>query len=576
MIRDAKILGAYIGELLESMPDASFLVDSAGGIVLVNAEAARMFGYAREELLGKPVGTLVPERFRDAHAGHCADYVGRPRTRPMGAGLSLRALRKDGTEIPVEISLSPIETDEGTFVLGAVRDVSHSEERYRAIFEQVAVGVVHSDAEGRFLDVNPKFCEISGYAKQEALALDVRRLTHPDDIDRSVEVRAEMLEGRSAAHEREVRLIRRDGSELWTHITTSLVRGAGGRPLHFISLIHDISSQKLAEMERRESEERFRAMTEQSISGACIIDTEKRFVYVNPRLAAILGYESAEPITGRPVLEFVAPEDHALVTENMRRRMAGEAQSARYHFQAIRKDGSRIVLGAHGTVGLYGGKRVVIATVQDVTELRRAEEEIERTVAKLRRAVDSTIEVVSIIGELRDPYTHGHEHRVGEIATAIATEMGLPADRVEGVRVAGYLHDVGKIAVPAEILAKPGRLTSAEYDLVKSHVQAGYEILKEVQFDGLPVAEIILQHHERLDGSGYPKGLRGEQILPEARVLAVADVMESMASHRPYRPALGPEAALAELEQNRGTLYDAAAVDAIARLLRDKGYALPD
>ena len=315
-------------------------------------------------------------------------------------------------------------------------------------------------------------------------------------------------------------------------------------------------------------------MIEQSIAGTCIIDVEQRFAYVNPRLAAILGYESSLSITGKPVLDFLAPEDHALVVENMRQRMAGEAQSARYNFGAIRKDGSRVTLGAHGTIGWYGGKRVVIATVQDVTELRRAEQEIERSVAKLRRAVQSTIEVVSTIGELRDPYTHGHEHRVGEFATAIATEMELPADRIEGVRVAGYLHDVGKIAVPAEILSRPTRLSKVEFELVKQHAQQSYEILKRVEFPW-PVAEAAWQHHERLDGSGYPRGLKGGEIILEARLLAVADTVEAMASHRPYRPALGIEAALAEIETNRGRLYDPTIVDACLRLFRVKEYQLP-
>jgi putative nucleotidyltransferase with HDIG domain len=195
-------------------------------------------------------------------------------------------------------------------------------------------------------------------------------------------------------------------------------------------------------------------------------------------------------------------------------------------------------------------------------------------VAKLRRAVQSTIEVVSTIGELRDPYTHGHERRVGEVATAIATEMGLPAERIEGVRVCAYLHDVGKIAVPAEILSKPTRLSATEFELVKQHAQQSYEILKGMEFPW-PVAEAVWQHHERLDGSGYPRKLKGEEIILEARILAVADTVEAMASHRPYRAALGVDAALTEIESNRGKLYDPTVVDACLQLFRVKGYQLP-
>jgi HD-GYP domain-containing protein (c-di-GMP phosphodiesterase class II) len=188
--------------------------------------------------------------------------------------------------------------------------------------------------------------------------------------------------------------------------------------------------------------------------------------------------------------------------------------------------------------------------------------------------VQSAIEVVSTIGELRDPYTHGHERRVGGIATAIAIEMGLPADRIEGIRVAGYLHDVGKIAVPAEILSKPTRLSKIEFELVKAHAQQSYEILKGMEFPW-PVAESVWQHHERLDGSGYPRGLKNEEIILEARILAVADTVEAMASHRPYRAALGVDAALTEIESNRGKLYDPTVVDACLQLFRMKGYRLP-
>ena len=386
---------------------------------------------------------------------------------------------------------------------------------------------------------------------------------------------ASLLANLPGAWHRENEILTRSRERRLIRWSNTILRSPTGAVVGTASIGEDITEQRRAEAALQESEARFRGMIEQSISGTCIVDADYRVVYVNPRLAAILGYESPASVIGRPVLEFVVPEDHALVAENLRQRVAGEAQSARYHFDGVRKDGSRVTLGAHGTIGLYGGKQVVIATVQDVTELRRAEEEIERTVAKLRRAVESTIEVVSTIGEMRDPYTHGHERRVGEVATASAKELGLPVEQIEGVRVAGYLHDVGKIAVPAEILSKPTRLSKAEFDLVKQHAQQSYEILKAVEFPW-PVAEAAWQHHERLDGSGYPRQLKGEQIIIEARILAVADTVEAMASHRPYRPGLGIEVALAEVEKNRGALYDAAVVDACLRLFRVKGYRLPE
>ena len=186
---------------------------------------------------------------------------------------------------------------------------------------------------------------------------------------------------------------------------------------------------------------------------------------------------------------------------------------------------------------------------------------------RLRHGLEVTVEALASTVERRDAYTAGHQRRVSEIATAIARRMGLSEDVIGGLRLASIIHDVGKIQVPAEILSKPVRLTPLEFALIKEHAQAGYDIVKGIDFPW-PVADIVLQHHERLDGSGYPKGLRGDDILIEAKILAVADVMEAMMSHRPYRAALGIDAALAEIEAGKGTLYDPAAVDACDALFR--------
>jgi putative nucleotidyltransferase with HDIG domain len=184
------------------------------------------------------------------------------------------------------------------------------------------------------------------------------------------------------------------------------------------------------------------------------------------------------------------------------------------------------------------------------------------------------IEALARPVEVRDPYTAGHQRRVSELGAAIALRMGLGDERAEGVRVAGMLHDVGKITIPAEILSKPGRLTTMEFQLIKGHSQAGFDILETIHFPWR-VADIAQQHHERQDGSGYPEGLSGDQILPEARILAVADVVEAMASHRPYRAALGIEVALDEVSSGAGTRYEAAAVEACERVF-EEGFAFKE
>lgn len=193
---------------------------------------------------------------------------------------------------------------------------------------------------------------------------------------------------------------------------------------------------------------------------------------------------------------------------------------------------------------------------------------------KLRRHLLETVSAVAAMVEMRDPYTAGHQHRVAKLATAIARELNMDEAQIEGLNLAAVVHDVGKINVPAEILSKPGRLIEPEYSIIRQHPETGYEILKGIDFPW-PIAQAVLQHHERLDGSGYPHGLSGDEILPEARILAVADVIEAMASHRPYRAGLGVEAALSEVESKRGTLFDTDAVDAALRLFREKDYQFP-
>jgi PAS domain S-box-containing protein/putative nucleotidyltransferase with HDIG domain len=220
------------------------------------------------------------------------------------------------------------------------------------------------------------------------------------------------------------------------------------------------------------------------------------------------------------------------------------------------------------------GKISQVAVIsKEITHIKLAEKKLQDTLNSLRRAVNTTIQVMVSAVETRDPYTAGHQIRSADLARAIATEMGLSPEKIDGLRMAGSIHDIGKLSIPAEILSKPTKLSEIEFSLIKEHAQRGYEMLKDVE-SPWPLAEIVYQHHERMDGSGYPRSLKGEEILIEARILTVADVVEAMASHRPYRPGLGIAAALNEIEQNSGTLYDNAVADACLRLFREKGFKL--
>jgi HD-GYP domain-containing protein (c-di-GMP phosphodiesterase class II) len=201
-----------------------------------------------------------------------------------------------------------------------------------------------------------------------------------------------------------------------------------------------------------------------------------------------------------------------------------------------------------------------------IAELHQHHEEI------LRSSLEESIQAIAATVEMRDPYTAGHQNRVAELCVSIARELGLAEERIQGLELAAGIHDLGKIHIPAELLSKPGKLSAIEFELIKVHPQVGYDIIKDIQFPW-PIAQMILQHHERLDGSGYPNGLRGEQLLLESKILAVADVVEAMSSYRPYRPGLGIDAALAEIGKHRGVLYDEAAVDACVRLFQEQQFS---
>jgi PAS domain S-box-containing protein len=331
--------------------------------------------------------------------------------------------------------------------------------------------------------------------------------------------------------------------------------------------------RKRAKKELEAAEGRFRGLVEHAIAGIYIIQDDK-LVYVNPRFAEIFGYGSPDELIGRSPAVVVADADRTTVAENMRRRIEGEIVSINYDFIGLRKDGTRVEIGAHGAAATHGGRPAVIGLLQDISAKKRAEEEIRHYISKVEAALVSTVEVATAMSEMRDPYTAGHQRRVAEIAVAIGAELGFDARRQEGLRVAGNLHDIGKFNIPSEILSKPGKLSPIEFQLVQSHAKAGFDVLKSVQFPW-PVAEVALQHHERLDGSGYPQGLKGEAILLEARIMAVADILEAMSSHRPYRAGLGLAAALAQLEHEAGSKLDAAVVAACERLFREKGFQLP-
>lgn len=305
-------------------------------------------------------------------------------------------------------------------------------------------------------------------------------------------------------------------------------------------------------------------------------DTKSRTMeFVSGGCLELTGYRPSDLQQGGVVsyAQLIHPEDRERVSNEIQ-AASKESRPFQLEYRIVTANSLEKWVWERGR-GVWSGEGERLALegfITDVTESKLAEERYEQSLFRLRRILEGTVNALAATAERRDPYTAGHQKRVSQLSCAIARQMGLTEDQIEGIRVAATLHDMGKIYVPAEILNKPGHITEVEMSIIRAHPKVGCDILRAIEFPW-PVAEIVLQHHERLNGSGYPEGLSGKTILLEARILGVADVVESMSSHRPYRPALGVDKALEEIAQNRGVLYDPAVVDACLEVLTNKGFA---
>lgn len=301
--------------------------------------------------------------------------------------------------------------------------------------------------------------------------------------------------------------------------------------------------------------------------GIVVINSEGRISFINRMAQSMTGWQEKEAL-GQALgyvfnLKDPQPDNRLLEPEGLK-----EATLISRTGQEIPVEFTVAELPEE--LGQKAGKVIVF---RNISERKKAEQELRESWERLRRTLAGTIQAISTTIEMRDPYTAGHQRRVALLAEAIAREMKLPEAQVEGIRFAAEIHDIGKIYVPAEILSKPTKLTELEYTIIKTHPQAGYDILKNIEFPW-PIAQIVLQHHERINGSGYPNALKNGEILLEAKILAVADVVEAMSSHRPYRPSFGLDKALEEIQLNRGRLYEPEVVDSCLRLFKEKRFSL--
>jgi PAS domain S-box-containing protein len=340
-----------------------------------------------------------------------------------------------------------------------------------------------------------------------------------------------------------------------------------------MQLEDEIVRRRAAEQAMSESEEKYRSLVETGGAGIATIDLDSKFTFVNNKMCLMLGY-SREELLDKPFVRLVKPEDLPVLETFLNITGTGSTKTA-IEFRVIHKSGLIIWLYTNPTPMIIN-KNVVgfNAVVHDITALKQTEAELQKSLISLKKTLNDTVSAMAKILELKDPYTSGHQVRTAKLATAIAKKMHLPDEQVNTIETSTSIHDVGKLYVPSDILSKPGKLSDIEFKLIQAHPQGGYEILKGIEFNA-PIAQIVLQHHERADGSGYPQGLKGGEILLEAKILAVADVVEAMSSYRPYRPSMGVDKALEEIKSNRGIKYDETAVDVCIELFTKDGFTFP-
>jgi len=567
--------------------DVFVFIDNKFTVLSVSPSVEWRLGYRPDDFRGRSIADvahiLTPESLQQALSDIGMMFTGK--RVPLSV---YEFITREGEHRFGEVSGSLIMRDgEIDGIICIIRDITdrrrvedaltRSEEKFRKIFYTSPDAVSVSRLEdGMFVSINPGFTRLTGYTEDDIIG--VTSLAYNiwnDSDDRQRLVDALVRDGSVSNFEATFRI---QGGAIRHGLMSVSVINLDGVP-HILNITRDITDRKEAQDALRESERKYRLLADNANDIIFVLDMELNYTYISPSVRSLRGYDPEEVLT-QPVLETLTPasRQHAqeTLTDVMNLERAGQRQFSRtLQLETLKRDGTTVQTEVKLT--FIRGKNQepvgILGVTRDITERIEAEERLKDTLELLRKAVGATIQVLGTAVESRDPYTAGHQRRVADLARAIATEMGLPQEQIDAIRMAGAIHDIGKLSIPSELLAKPTKLTDTEFSLIKQHPEKGYDMVKNVE-SPWPLAEIIYQHHERMDGSGYPRKLAGEEILMEARILAVADVVEAMASHRPYRPTLGPEAALDEITSYRGTRYDADAVDACIRLFRIKGYEL--
>jgi len=446
------------------------------------------------------------------------------------------------------------------------------EERYRLSFENTSDVIFIVDENLNILSMSQSAEKILGYKPEEfigKLVTDMKHIFTPASFERAIADAMLILKGETISA-KIYEFMAKDGTIKIGEVSGSPIM-RNGQVTGFVSIARDITDRRRMEDELRNSAQKYRTILEDMNDMYYELDIKGNMTFFNKALLSLTA-RSPEELQGMNFRDYMSSEgsEDAL-------KIFGEiyktGKPRLFVNEIVTKTGEVKYFESQAGLLLDENKQPIgfRGIARDITDRKKAQDERDQVLARLRKTLGTMIQAMSAAVEARDPYTSGHQRRVAALARSIAAEMNLSRDQIEGIRMAASIHDMGKISIPAEILSMPRKLSKLEFDLVKTHSQAGHDIIKDIDFPW-PIANIILQHHERINGSGYPHGLRGDNILLEARILAVADVVEAMASYRPYRPALGLDTALEEITRNKNILYDGEVVEACLKIFREKKY----
>ncbi len=563
---------------VENAPYGVFITDASGRYHDVNPAAEKITGYTREELFGMAIPDLLPEDAREDGIAHF--------TRLLETGSStgeVLFLTKNGerriwsfSAVKIGDDRFPGFVEDITERKNAENKIRENEELIMAVMDNLPLGVaVNSlDPAVEFSYMNDRFWKTYKISREELSGPDAFWSAVYKDPEFREKIRERVLKDCGSGDPGKMQWddvpITREGETFFVSARNTPVPGSS----LMVSAVWDVTEYKKTEDQLRRVSERLQVIYDHSPLLISEFDLEGRYLLVNRAVSELFGLSPRE-LEGRSFFELLPEEASEIFMR--RTRHVWDSQEPLAVEDTVNIGG----VTKHYLTMLFplydrdGDINSIGSIAHDITDRKEAEDSLRDALGRLRKVTGSVIQVIVSAVESRDPYTAGHQRRVGDLARAIAGEMGLSAGMTEGIRVAGVIHDLGKIGIPAEILSKPHRLGDTEFAIIKEHPKIGYEILKDVDFDW-PVAKMVYQHHERMDGSGYPEGLKGEEILIEARILAVADVVEAMSSHRPYRPTVGLDQALVEIESGRGTLYDPDVADACMRLFKEKQYSIVD